>query len=304
VPKLVNLGSLCIDNVYRVTEIARPGETVSALAHARFAGGKGLNQSIAAARAGVTVRHFGCIGDDGLWLRDELVRNAVDVTGVRLVHDRPTGHATLQVNDRGENAIVIVGGANLCVNRQDVERALDALDDGDWLLLQNEINDVDAVLQVAAERDARVVLNLAPVDGRERQYPIGAVDLLVLNEIEAASLAGERTAPRSLDRICHEYPELHVVLTRGDHGLLYGRDRVRLPMPAFDIRAVDETAAGDAFIGYLMQRWLSGAPPMDALALASAAGALACTIAGAAPSLPAAADVRAFLETARLREIA
>jgi sugar/nucleoside kinase (ribokinase family) len=75
-------------------------------------------------------------------------------------------------------------------------------------------------------------------------------------------------------------------------------------MPAFDIRAVDETAAGDAFIGYLMQRWLSGAPPMDALALASAAGALACTIAGAAPSLPAAADVRAFLETARLREIA
>jgi ribokinase len=148
------------------------------------------------------------------------------------------------------------------------------------------------------------VLNLAPVDGRERNYPIASVDLLVLNEIEAAALAGERTAPRALDRICSEYSDLHVVLTRGDHGLLYGRDKVRLPMPAFEIHAVDETAAGDAFIGYLMERWLAGAGPSEALRTASAAGALACTRPGAAASLPTADVVRAFLETARMREIA
>src|SRR4029453_16268515 len=255
VPTLVNLGSLSIDNVYRVTEIARPGETVSArLEHARFAGGKGLNQSIAAARAGVAVRHFGCVGEDGRWLRDELVRNDVDARGVRVVDSRPTGHAALQVNERGENAIVIVGGGNYCTPPADVAATLDALGEGDWLLLQNEINDVDVVLREAAKRGARVVLNLAPVDGRERKYPIASVDLWCLNEIEAAALAGERTGPRALDRICSEYSSLHVVLTRGDHGLLYGRDKVRQPMPAFEIHAVDETAAGDAFIGYLMER--------------------------------------------------
>ena len=109
-PKLVNLGSLCVDNVYRVGSIAAAGETVASASHDVFPGGKGLNQSIAAARAGAQVVHVGCVGGDGDWLRDTLAAEGVDVSGVRIV-DGSSGHAVIQVNDRGENAIVIAGGA-------------------------------------------------------------------------------------------------------------------------------------------------------------------------------------------------
>jgi ribokinase len=298
-PELVNLGSLCIDEVYRVVRIARPGETVTALAEARFAGGKGLNQSLAAARAGCAVAHVGCVGDDGELLVDALAQAGVDTAGVRRVPGARSGHAVLQVESNGANAIVIVGGANRLLTAADIGRALAALGKGGWLLLQNEINDIESVLAAARAQGVSVAMNLAPTDGRESRYDLRALRLLIVNAFEAEALTGHAEAERALATLCEASPELEVVVTCGAEGLWFGARGERLRLPAFRVRAVDETAAGDAFVGFLLEGWIRGRSHRDALVRASAAGALAVTCAGAAPSIPDAAAVDAFLAVHR-----
>jgi len=295
-PKLVNLGSLCIDHVYRVAGIAAPGETVASTSHDVFPGGKGLNQSIAAARAGARVAHVGCIGIDGTWLRDRLADEGVDERGVRIVNPA-SGHAVIQVDDAGRNAIVIAGGANRVLAAEDVDAALAQLEAGDWLLLQNEINDLPRVLAQARQRACQVAFNVAPVDGREASYDLSGVKLLIVNEIEAAALAGAADPLEAVRALRARCPAADVVLTLGADGLVYADaasdDATTLPALAVD--AVDETAAGDAFIGFLMAGLLAGEPLPEALKLGSAAGALAVTEAGAASSIPTLAEVRELL---------
>ena len=292
--KLVNLGSLCIDHVYSVPDITGAGETVASLGHEVFPGGKGLNQSVAAARAGAEVLHFGCVGEDGAWLKDVLAEAGVDASGVR-VATSASGHAVIQVNAAGENAIVIAGGTNRELSEADVTAALDALGPDDWLLLQNEINDLEGVLAAATRRGARVAFNVAPVDGREAGYDLAGTALLIVNEIEAAALAGEDDPPAALKSLCQRYPSMEVVLTLGRDGLLHASPTGTTTMPAYPAQAVDETAAGDAFIGYLMAALLAGDEIAAALRRASAAGALAVTKAGAASSIPTPGEVEALL---------
>ena len=188
-PKLVNLGSLCIDNVYSVPNITAAGETVASLEYAVYAGGKGLNQSLAAARAGARVAHVGCVGPDGRWLKQQLVQAGVDVTALREA-DSPSGHAVIQVNPSGENAIVITGGANRTLEDTDVDAAFSRCEPGDWLLLQNEINKMEDIFALASNRNQKLALNLAPVDERIGNYDLRAVDLLIVNEVEAQALSG------------------------------------------------------------------------------------------------------------------
>lgn len=296
--KLVNLGSLCIDHVYSVPDITGAGETVASLGHEVFPGGKGLNQSVAAARAGAEVLHFGCVGEDGAWLKDVLAEAGVDASGVRVAAGA-SGHAVIQVNAAGENAIVIAGGTNRELSEADVTAALDSLRPDDWLLLQNEINDLEGVLAAASRRGARVAFNVAPVDGREAGYDLSGTALLIVNEIEAAALAGEDDPPAALKSLCQRYPNIEVVLTLGRDGLLHASPTGTTTMPAYPAQAVDETAAGDAFIGYLMAALLAGDQIAAALRSASAAGALAVTKAGAASSIPTPNEVEALLARER-----
>jgi len=296
VPKLINLGSLCIDNVYSVTTIATVGETVASQNHAVFPGGKGLNQSLAASKAGVDVHHIGCVGEDGIWLKELLADAGVNVSDVRQVEIR-SGHAVIQVDSAGQNSIVISGGANRSIQPLDRDVALTLSQPGDWLLLQNEINDIEALLQEASDRDVNIAFNVAPVDGREKNYSLDAVELLIVNEVEAAALAQETDLEIALDALCGRYPTTHVVLTLGRDGLLHGIGGHREKLAAYRVEAVDETAAGDAFVGYLMAGLLSGEDYLKALQLGSAAGALAVTQRGAASSIPEYADVLAMLDS-------
>lgn len=289
-PKLVNLGSMCIDHVYRVPALAGRGETVSSRTHELFPGGKGLNQSLAAALAGASVSHVGCVGDDGEMLLDVLRKSGVDVAGVRKIPQTSSGHAVIQVNDAGENAIVIAGGANRQISSADRQRALAELAPGDWLLLQNEINDLPAALTLARSAGARLALNLAPVDGRESDYELSAVDLLIVNEIEARALVpamiGKQDDTVVAAWLAGRYPGVNVVLTAGAAGLVHASDARLQTMTAIAVQAVDETAAGDAFIGYLLAALLAGESMDVALKRGAAAGALAVTRAGAATSIP------------------
>ena len=298
-PKLVNLGSLCIDNVYRVPALTGPGETVASISYEVFPGGKGLNQSIAAARAGAEVVHAGCVGEDGVWLKETLSAEGVDVTGVR-VGEIASGHAVIQVNDAGENAIVITGGANRVLELEHVDHVLAQVESGDWLLLQNEINDLNDVLRAARGRHCRVAFNVAPVDGREAGYDLAGVHLLIVNEIEAAALAGTNVAvdgewTEVIEGLRGRAPEADIVLTLGRDGLIHaGHDGVTR-MAAYDVQAVDETAAGDAFIGFLMAAVIGDETMAQALRMGSAAGALAVTRAGAASSIPSLAEVQRLI---------
>ncbi len=290
-PKLVNLGSLCIDNVYRVANIAATGETVPSISHAVYAGGKGLNQSLAAAKAGAEVVHVGAVGSDGEWLRELLDANGVDASGVRVVGEA-SGHAVIQVNDAGANAIVVTGGANRKLVPADVEGALAQMAPGDWLLLQNEINDLDFVLRRAAEERCQVAFNVAPVDGREPHYALDGIALLIVNEVEAAALAGIAEPEAAVRTLRQRHPQTEVVLTLGADGLIHAGEEGVTTLPPFPVEAVDETAAGDSFIGYLMAALLAGESMSYALRMGAAAGALAVTQPGAATSIPEKETVR------------
>ena len=294
-PKLVNLGSLCIDNVYSVPNITAAGETVASLEYAVYAGGKGLNQSLAAAKAGARVAHVGCVGSDGRWLKQELSKSGVDVAAVRET-EAPSGHAVIQVNPSGENAIVISGGANRTLNDADIDTALRLCDTDDWLLLQNEINKMEDILD-RSSKAPKLALNLAPVDDRIRRYDLTAVDLLIVNEVEAQALSGETGVEDAFQALCARYPACDIVVTLGRTGLRYGKGDDRVALGAFAVQAVDETGAGDAFVGYLMSALLEGQGVRDALIIGSAAGALAATRAGAASSIPSREAVASLIAT-------
>ena len=293
-PKLVNLGSLCIDHVYTVSHVTTAGETLASKSHEVFPGGKGLNQSLAAARAGAEVHHVGCVGTDGSWLCDVLKESGVNVDGVRVASDA-SGHAVIQVNDAGENAIVIAGGTNRTLTATDRQRAFSLLAGGDWLLLQNEINDVERVLAEAKSRQVNVAFNVAPVDGRETGYDYSMVGLLIVNEVEAAALAQEEDPERAAKVLQERYPEAYVLLTLGrEGGFCISPSGEIEQYQSYKVNAVDETAAGDTFIGFFMASWLAGQSMGEALANANAAGALAVTVAGAASSVPTKAEVDSF----------
>lgn len=290
--KLVNLGSLCIDFVYSVPNLVGAGETIASSERQIFPGGKGLNQSLAAAKAGAAVAHFGAVGDDGEMLLETLRTGGVDIDGVARLQG-PSGHAVIQVDSTGQNAIIISGGSNRKISKQQVTQTISYMGEGDWLLLQNEINDVGVVMQNAADAGIRIAFNVAPPDERIFDYPIDVLSLLVVNEPEAMALAKETDTQTAFDTLVNNLPNTHIVLTQGQHGLLcYDyHSKAQWQMSAFSVEPVDETAAGDSFVGYLMASLVDGTDLIDALPRASAAGALAVTREGAAPSIPAIEEV-------------
>ena len=297
-PKLVNLGSLGVDHVYGVDHIVSSGETLASNSHEIFPGGKGSNQSIAAAKAGAEVVHVGCVGQDG-----DLVVNALKTANVISdnvrVGSTSTQHAIIQVDKQGQNAIVIDGGANLTISQQDRDLAFSCIEPGDWLLLQNEINDLEAVLEEAGRRDISVAFNIAPADGREKNYDLSKVALLIVNEVEAESVSGEREPATAFDVLVDRFPNMIVLLTLGKDGGIYGGNgHPKQTYEAFSVEAVDETAAGDTFIGYFMAEWLDSGDLSKALSNASAAAAIAVTKMGAASSIPSRDEVAAFLSEA------
>ena len=287
--KILNIGSLNLDYVYAVPHFVAAGETLLATRRDVFAGGKGLNQTVAAARAGAQVFHGGAVGADGDMLLDLLRDAGADVSAVSRV-DVPTGHAIIEVNPQGENSIIILGGANRAVSPETVEAALAKVDAGDILLLQNEINGLDAIIRRAAEKGLRILFNPAPMEAAVKELPLHLLDTLIVNEGEGRALGGDMDALRAA------YPRQKILLTQGSRGATLWTGSERLFQPAFPVKAVDTTAAGDCFLGYYAAALAENLPYADALRLASAASALAVQRQGAAPSIPIRREVEGFLK--------
>lgn len=288
---IVVVGSLNLDLVARVARMSRPGETVLALGYAEHAGGKGANQAVAAARAGARVAMVGRVGHDdaGARLREGLDREGVEVTEVRPV-DAPTGRALIEVDDDGQNRVVVVPGANRAWGPADLP--LEVLDGAALIVLQREMRDdvVAGAIRHARTVGARVLLNLAPA-GPVAPEVLRDVDVLVVNESEAAALAGltegdVASDPDSAARALAERVRDQVVVTLGANGAVFAGRSGQGHVAGFPVEAVDTTGAGDAFVGALAARSAEGSPIAEAVRFACAAGAEAASRAGAQPSLP------------------
>ena len=283
--KILNFGSLNIDRVYRVGQFVRPGETISSKGYQCFPGGKGLNQSIAAARAGAQVFHAGTVGADGDFLAELLRESGVDVRYVRKT-DGITGHALIQVNDAGENCIILYQGTNFDNDAAYMEQVLAGFEEGDILMLQNEINDLPYLLERGKEKGMRIMLNPSPMEEDIASADLSGVSWLMLNETEGCALTGETDAEAIMQELLSRFPGMQVILTLGKDGAAFGDGKRLLYQPCFPVKAVDTTAAGDTFTGYFAAALLEGMDAGDALRLAAAAAAVTVSGEGAAVSIP------------------
>ncbi|MFC3285343.1 ribokinase [Litchfieldella rifensis] len=292
---LYNFGSINIDHVYRVAHLVRPGETLASSSYRQALGGKGANQSLAMVRAGGRVCHWGRLCNADRWVLDTLSAAGVDTASVELTDD-PSGHALIQVDDSGENAIILFPGANHGFDAARIDALIGQASEGDWLLLQNECNALSRAMTRARERGMSIAFNPAPMSDEVRQLPLETCQLLFVNRGEAAALAGldaQSPCEALLDALHRQLPTVEVVLTMGDEGVCYQHGQQRLRLPAHRVEAIDTTAAGDTFIGYFMAARQHGHDVERCLRQASAASALCVQRAGAAPSIPVFSDVEA-----------
>ena len=286
--KIINFGSLNIDKVCSVEEFVQPGETIMATGYSVNAGGKGLNQSVAAARAGAQVLHAGAVGSDGLFLKEILADAGADVSCLRVM-DTESGCAFIEVISKGQNRIIVSAGTNRMYTEEYIKNVLEKAEAGDFVLLQNEINMVGEIIRLSHEKGCRVVFNASPIPGKPEELPLELVDIFMVNELEAAALAGtsaEGDFRDILKALQKKYPKAAIVMTLGKDGVLYGYKEEFYSHPIFKVNAVDTTAAGDTFCGYFLAALCAGKSVEMALREASAASAMAVSAKGAAPSIP------------------
>lgn len=290
--KILSLGSLNIDLVYSVSHINLEGETISARERETKQGGKGLNQSVALARAGAEVYMAGCVGADGRDLVETLRQSGADVGFIREV-DEPSGHAIIQLADSGANSIIIYGGANLQITPQMINETMSHFDVGDYILLQNEISNVDHAILAAKKCGMRVAFNPSPISEELLSYPLELVDVFILNELEGQTLSGIESEKGSevMASLIKKFPQAAIVLTLGEKGAMYHGGGQDLTCPAHKVSVVDTTGAGDTFCGYFLACTMKGMAPKLALETASRASALAIGKKGAAVSIPTLAQV-------------
>lgn len=283
--KLINFGSMNYDKVYRVPHIAEPGETITAESLQTFFGGKGLNQSVALARAGAKVYHAGLIGTDGEPLKEFLHANGVDV-GLIETAKIENGQAVIQVDDAGQNCIFLFPGSNRAITPIFAGNVLCYFEEGDTILLQNETSALPDIIRLAHERGMRIVLNPSPFDKNLAGCDLDAVDVFLVNELEGEALGGSSDPAKIADGILHRYPKSRVVLTLGKQGVLYKDANETHTHGIFDYPVVDTTGAGDTFTGYFIAGLTEGLPVPEILRRASMASALAVSRQGAAVSIP------------------
>lgn len=282
---IYNFGSLNIDHVYRIDHCAGPGETVPCSDFAMYAGGKGANQSIAIARAGGAVAHVGKVGYDGLWMIENMKQDGIDTSNI-FSSTKATGHAIVLVDKFGQNQIVIYGGTNLEITRDEIDSVIGKCCDGDILLLQNEINNNDYIIKSAADAGLQMIFNPAPMSSDVFLLNLDCIDMFIINQGEGQVLSGESEPEKIIEAILGKYRKSKVVLTLAENGALYADADCRIKVPGCKVDVVDTTGAGDTFIGYLIALIQKGYTIEKCLDAANRAAAISVTRKGASASIP------------------
>lgn len=283
--KIYNLGSLNIDYVYSGDHFVLAGETLASCNMQIFAGGKGLNQSIALSRANADVIHGAILGQNGEFLKQIMSESGVNTDRIKFT-DQSCGHAIIQVDKGGQNCILLYGGTNRAIDRDYIEQFLFDAQENDILLLQNETSGLDIAFEVATDKKMQIAFNPSPYDNAIQNLPLEQVKWWFCNELEAAALFGNGTPQDIADSFIHKYPDSNLVLTLGEKGCVFKNCDMFLTQAAYKTNVVDTTAAGDTFTGYFISAVAKGCDISVGLKLASKAASVSVSRQGAAPSIP------------------
>lgn len=291
--KIINFGSLNIDIFFRVNHIVRPGETISAQSIEKRAGGKGLNQSIALAKTFGKVYHAGSIGMDGSFLKEYLSGEGIDTSYIRQ-SATATGNAIIQVDDKGENSIVLYKGANFDNDKDFIDEVLANFDKDDILVLQNEINNMAYIMDKAHQKGMKIVLNPSPITDKVKDFDFNKVDLLLVNETEACAISECEDIEKIIVYFRENYENLKVVITLGSRGSIFVDKDNEISQEAYKVKAVDSTGAGDTFTGFFVAEFYKNKDIKSCLELATRASALSVMKKGASISIPSLEEVEKF----------
>ena len=292
--RVLNIGSLNLDYVYSVDHIILPGETEATGTRNVFLGGKGINQSMALAKAGVEVYHGGLIGNGGQPFLDACKEYGVHADFIRKV-DAPDGHTIIQIDKNAQNSILLYGGTNQMLTEEFVDEILSHFTSEDILLLQNEVNLLPYIVDQAHAKGMQIALNPSPFNEKLDAVDMSKISIFLLNEVEGNQLTGLTEPNTILDKLQELYPHARIVLTLGKDGAMYADQSQRVYQPIFKVKAVDTTAAGDTFTGYFLAGLMSGMDMQEVLKMSAKASSIAVTREGAVPSIPYRAEVLAAL---------
>ncbi len=283
--KILNMGSLNIDYVYTVDHIILPGETESTGERNIFLGGKGMNQSIALAKAGANVYHAGLIGADGQMFLDACQEYGVHSEFIKTI-DGPSGHTIIQVDKNAQNSILLFGGANQRFTKEYIDEVISHFEKDDLLLLQNEVNLLPYIIDTAYEKGMKIVLNPSPFNEKLSACDLNKIGIFLLNEVEGEQLTGSNDPQEILAGLKEQFPQAEIVLTLGKDGSIYYGNGETHHQSIYEVKAVDTTAAGDTFTGYFLAGLLEGMSIGEVMKMSAKAASIAVTRPGAVPSIP------------------
>ena len=292
--KVLVFGSVNIDRTFHIPHWIEKGETILSTSHSVQAGGKGANQAVSLSLAGENVTLAATIGDDGRWIIPLLSSYGVDTSLIRVKDKSHTGSATILVDEKGSNSIVLYGGGNRENDKEYIKEVFSHFEKGDWIVLQNEINNLPLIFDTAFEKGIKICLNPSPFDDELLSLPLTKTGLLILNEIEIGQLIGKK-----IDASLNNYkealysaslilPESDIILTIGDKGSLFKKkdsDEI-IHEKAVETKAIDTTAAGDTFLGYYLALFIEGYSMKEAVKVATKASSVTVSRPGAMDSIP------------------
>lgn len=300
--KIAVVGSANIDLIMQVPRFPQPGETVAGGIFTQTFGGKGANQAVAAARAGGEVVFISCLGSDSFAeaFMERFDEDNIDTFNVFQEPSISTGTAMIMVDEDGENCIAVAPGANYRLNQRHITKARPALKEARVILLQGELHPdmLRYILKWAFEEEKKVLLNLAPAQPLEKEY-LKHLAILVVNESEAGALVGRpvkgiEQAQQAAEELA-TFTDGGVIISLGENGSYLVKDDLKQIIPAFKVKALDTTGAGDVYCGSLATALVEGISPLEAIRFASAAAAISVTRLGAQPSIPNRAEIEEFL---------
>jgi len=300
---LVVIGSSNIDMVLQLPHLPKAGETVGEGIFSQVNGGKGANQAVAAARAGGRVSFISSVGQDGFGQEAiaSFQRAGIDTSGVLQVEGIPTGVALIFVDAKGENSIGVGPGANYQLLPHHIDQASQTIEQAELLLLQLEVpfETVSYAIKKAKELGTKVLLNPAPARSLPDEL-LSMIDILVVNETEAELISGLRLQAREdilkmAETLVAKGPET-VIVTLGSKGAYLLAGGIGNWISAYEVEAIDTTAAGDVFCGSLAVSLMEHKNLATAVSFASAAAAISVTRLGAQPSAPSRAEILSFMQ--------
>jgi ribokinase len=289
--RVLNIGSMNLDHVYNVDHIIQPGETQATGGMNIFLGGKGINQSMALAKAGVDVYHGGMIGKDGYVFIDACKEYGVHSDYIKSIEGK-TGHTVIQVDKNAQNSILLYGGANVMLTKEYVDDVLSNFTSEDILLLQNEVNMLPYIIEQAYAKGMTIALNPSPFNDALKECDLTKISIFLLNEIEGGQVTGLTEPEEILAKMQEMYPKAKIVLTLGKDGAIYAEKGKTYHQPIYKVEAVDTTAAGDTFIGYFISGLVRQLEITEILKLASKASSITVTRKGSSSSIPTLDEVQ------------